>query len=1723
MKKKYLYNNQLIDESDVIDAAKASSTDLNTYIQKAGMKAVDNTYSFKGKDVSAEDILSAANQSKLGFDDYIQKAGFEKKNLVENGSPISPNGLSKPSDLPSGKNAAGQLTKERYNALVWKRDKSGALMSDAETAELDKFPIDVKAEAAKFEQERNAEDSRLISNPKDAFSFDNVSKQPAPIPAWQPPQSLHEATEQDKSTSKYMVGNLYNSLLHGYSSITTGMSDLMGQLIIKMMPPEPGMTKEESLKKFRNEFLPAVRTGNEDLIGANVTPKEKENFNNNFWTSALGSITESVPGILSPSGSGLLAQAYDGGLQAINSTKEGQALPESTKSIFAGGLGAAQAVIFKLGLDKIFGKQTTKMASNLAIKTFSKLIANAEAPITAEAFETALNLAAKDLKSQVIKAGGKLASSAATGAVMGGAIEGTNLLAQEIMNKSSDKDIFEPTSWGEKVGQIAHAAASNAVGGGLLGMASLPFSKTRNYIAEKVADAKSQDDIIKLKQELIDKSPEMSPEETQQLNGLVDQYVKVNSKIPDSVSNRKEAAEKIIEREDIQNEISKKQDEVQNVDEAFKPAIHDEINALNGRADEINQEIVNGEPENISKPIELTIGEKQEWDNLPLSQKLQLARENLPEVSNLSDIEIAKAADKRAKELLTIKNNETQTTEVFQPTETISPTDGEANQNIQPAEETTKPEAESALDKAEPENIAELVTEPKKEDVVNKPEGDNRVGVSHKSLTELSEKLGLKEPEPGGYITPEEYADRGRRLLEAGADPNEVNNPNNELHDRISIARAHLEDLTTTLNKAGDDHGIESQEYKDAQKATDDYANNVVKKLGTSAHRAFTSLQGERDLDTGSFTAIRQAKIDATGKPQTDLPRQIKELSKKVKDIEESNNRLQKKYEDALNKNKGTGDESGKKGKFEKKATEIANKILKSELPDWLKIDDSGETKKQGIGADEVKKLLADATINMGKFLDKGVEFAEAVKEAVKDLVKSLGEDKRDEIEKGFLEHYTSNVTGKKESELSPEERNINRLQKELAQLQDEGKLKDKNKKRELSDEEKELHNQIEQEQDKIKYNNLVTEFADKKDNKFTPEQSSNIWDYAKKTYINDNPNYKLIDMVNNVGMDLGLSPEQVRNALGATPETKRITDELYRNQYEKNKASKTIQQWVHKSDEKPIDNLFNTIAAPFRGLATLGHGHALLFTHAGMNLFDPQIAKKFLSASVNQFKIVYGNDALYQKTISDFKADPLYTKALRSGVGIDPNTVYDDWQLANNFLKKLKVQGNKGFLILKMLRLEVWKNEYNKLSAIEKADPESLKAVAQLANHWTGTAGLKVSPAANAFIFAPNLIVSKFARLTTDPTKALITLGKMSLGKDVPLDQKVAAKIIFKKSGRIMAMYAGALAANQGMLYVTGSNQSVNFLNPTKSDWLKFKTGDVTGGKTVDVSSGVVSTMQFLTQLAILPFESQKDIPKDYHGDKSARDATKDEISGFVQKILSPFGGTVWDFLSHKDYAGNVLPPYNDKVAEGKEKLSWKQYIAEKLPIPIAEGIKTFHDQMIDEGVDGNRAAQIAGGILIAAIASTGVKIANSPKDIPKQFTNEELKDPIFKSFAGIEMPNILLSSEQITNEKEKLKTKVSDYPKEVQDQYQAAHKEAFKKELSRLVDKDRVYVKYYKDAKGNEVSSVSLEPPETGKSTRVELSHLSEKEKMKVLSLIQSNATEKAKKEIFYKKPKP
>ena len=418
------------------------------------------------------------------------------------------------------------------------------------------------------------------------------------------PETFEEGATADSKDAGSRTGYVLNGLFSGIGKMSAAAADLTMQLLTNILPDEavggtgtPEENREAALRQFREEAIPTIRTATEELYGAKISESKREQFDKEFFTSAFKGVTETLPMMTGYGASGLLLGGYDAGMQSINSTKSGQKLSEGTKTIFAASVGTATALLEKLGIDKIFGKQSKKVATNLAIKTMAELVEKSSVPITTEIFEKALMANASSLKNKLIKSGGKIAEAGVVEFVTGSAQEATNIVAEQILNKIEKKQVFDPLDWGQTFSRIAYAGAQEAVGGGVFGAISIPFSKTRNYISEKVNNAKTPEDINKLKDEIVQFGQKQNINEDQ-LNAalsLVDQYSAVYSKIPADVKNRTKVAEQILERDELNEKAASTLQEAQDLDPAFQEQKVEEAKILTNKANEIQNKI-SGKP-----------------------------------------------------------------------------------------------------------------------------------------------------------------------------------------------------------------------------------------------------------------------------------------------------------------------------------------------------------------------------------------------------------------------------------------------------------------------------------------------------------------------------------------------------------------------------------------------------------------------------------------------------------------------------------------------------------------------------------------------------------------------------------------------------------------------------------------------------------------------------------------------------------------------------------------------------------------------------------------------------------------------------------------------------------------------------------------------------------------------------------------------------------------------
>jgi hypothetical protein len=186
-----------------------------------------------------------------------------------------------------------------------------------------------------------------------------------------------------------------------------------------------------------------------------------------------------------------------------------------------------------------------------------------------------------------------------------------------------------------------------------------------------------------------------------------------------------------------------------------------------------------------------------------------------------------------------------------------------------------------------------------------------------------------------------------------------------------------------------------------------------------------------------------------------------------------------------------------------------------------------------------------------------------------------------------------------------------------------------------------------------------------------------------------------------------------------------------------------------------------------------------------------------------------------------------------------------------------------------------------------------------------------------------------------------------------------------------MVATYMTFLAGNAAILAMTGSNQKINFTNPLDPDWMKFKVG----GKVVDASGGMNSALRFIASLVHEGARANGIIKTDEKGKPGDTEGRK--ILQQLTNKLSPAAGDVVEGFSGTDMMGNPLPWSSVKPTANKPRLSWSDYLSTKLPIPLAEGIKTFSDAAKEQGMPKSTLDKVLEGFLIGGLTgTTGGKI---------------------------------------------------------------------------------------------------------------------------------------------------
>lgn len=804
--------------------------------------------------------------------------------------------------------------------------------------------------------------------------------------------------------------------------------------------------------------------------------------------------------------------------------------------------------------------------------------------------------------------------------------------------------------------------------------------------------------------------------------------------------------------------------------------------------------------------------------------------------------------------------------------------------------------------------------------MVESAEGEQQeskiTGVSHNTLNSIASEMGLEPLERGSYIDPEDLAQRGEKLLDGGADYNAIKDKffEKETDDRNPLSPNEMAVVSAKgrrLAKAAQDilDKVKDTNNPEYKSAVKEYEDwsKDAKEMGTAAGASFYSLRGGKEINTGSYVELATAFKERTGKDLT--PAQETEARELVAKVKES----ELKYEE-----------------LQKKYTEAMDK--------W-----AAEQNKSKVKSRPTKSVLTQEELSRKKEL--GSKYRGAFND-ISRIVTLLGEkDFRDyaglilKEAKGDFENFAKELidnVGEKIREHLP------KLFTELG-----GK-------------------------EKI---DPLTHFVDKKDSKFTPDEVKTVWDHAKSVYLDNGSTYP--EMVRGVSIDLGLTPKQVQDALAMPKSARSINDQMYLTQRNRRQAINNAKYFVENGDipkwKRFVPFSKTSIwSSFFFQKSVFGHTGVGMQTHAGMNVFDPTQWGNYFGSYVQQFKNL--NKVQYEKSMEGIKSDPEYPSWLRAGLDIDPDKEYAEYEakpvlgFLGKFFKNVGEAGNRGFGALKTFRLKLAKDYYEGLSETEKADPNTKKNLAELFNNSTGVAKIQPNKLVRTLTFAPRLIASRWNRLIVQPAKAISILAK---GKDATPAERAQLKVTAKRAGTELATMGGLLALNQALLVMSGSKTRVNFTDPNKPDWMRFRFGNTA----LDLSGGMVGTSQFVARVLsdIAPWTTQKDLKG-----KTRREAIEIAVGNYAFNTISPVASTVAEPVLRHDFNGNTVPWSDEKpLYKTAHKLTWKEYLWQQAPIPAAEAAKDMYTSMHDSGMNDLQIGDMLTGIMKGIISGgTGARV---------------------------------------------------------------------------------------------------------------------------------------------------
>jgi hypothetical protein len=437
-----------------------------------------------------------------------------------------------------------------------------------------------------------------------------------------------KAVQDDRSKSGKLLSTVYNGLIEAGESLAGFFAELGGSysaiptaqsFIAETVAPQPQKPmKIEDLaaeqKKAREEAKGFVKKSFGTIKSDYVSKEESQKMQGKFdVTNGIG--LDDMEGIVAMSGrivgdialavptfgSSYFMQAYSDGVDEFDETaaKMGIEANPNARAFYGMTVGTINGLLEKYAIDKIVG--SGPIFKNLQKKIVANVLKDT-APMAGKAAIEAIEESAKKeikrvtstLKANGLRAGYRMLVESGTEGAQSAAEDGAKFAA----NWAQGVDVFNEQEIKNEFGKkLINSAAAGGIYGPVIGLGmDKTFGRNINtQVLDDIANAKTQEDLDKINQDLqetFDKN-KFSDAERQMVMDNARRYAEVKQTLPaDTPADaQKIAIPKIEDRIKIDREIEAKKAELETVDESVKPTIQQDIDMLQDRRSQLNDQI----------------------------------------------------------------------------------------------------------------------------------------------------------------------------------------------------------------------------------------------------------------------------------------------------------------------------------------------------------------------------------------------------------------------------------------------------------------------------------------------------------------------------------------------------------------------------------------------------------------------------------------------------------------------------------------------------------------------------------------------------------------------------------------------------------------------------------------------------------------------------------------------------------------------------------------------------------------------------------------------------------------------------------------------------------------------------------------------------------------------------------------------------------------------------